>query len=417
MNRLKFRLKEVKQHIEEHDLSRATRRLLDLFIDYSLPRNLKLDAVALRVAYNEYVVTEKSQVNEAKYEELLQDAAHILQAIEKQLIENENIIEEFSAAEETHATKEQERIVVQATNLNKSFVTSGNTFRLPPLSLTMNSGEITGIVGENGNGKTTLLRMIAGDLEADGGKLQYPHFVQNGWDWYTIKNQIAYIPQYITKWAGLLKTNLQFTAAVHGLLGKDNEEQVNFIIHRLGLSKYENATWNEISGGYKLRFELAKALVWRPRLLIIDEPLAHLDINAQQLFIQDLRYLASSEKHPMSVLISSQHLHEIESISDNILFIKNGELLYNGKMQEFGSDRKENLFELLTPASKTEMLEILAHLPHIRIEEAGKKKVLRTPIEVKSSHLLAAISQQSIEIQYFRDISTSTLKLFRDKTD
>jgi ABC-2 type transport system ATP-binding protein len=68
-------------------------------------------------------------------------------------------------------------------------------------------------------------------------------------------------------------------------------------------------------------------LMWRPKLLVLDEPLANLDINAQQLFLQDLKFIIKSVRYPLAVILSSQALHEIESVADNIVFIKQGQTL------------------------------------------------------------------------------------------
>ncbi len=415
------RLQEVRQQIEAQDISRATRRILDLFLDFSLPRNLRHEAVALRAAYNEYAVKDSQTVEDKEFQTLVQKATNLLAEIEQELLppiaepskEPENTIP-FSANMRAEKDNSDKPIVFLGNALTKTFTSSGHTFCLPPVNIELRAGEITGIVGENGNGKTTLLRMIAGDLEADGGKLTYPLFQKEVFDWYDVKNKIGYIPQHVPKWTGYLKTNLHFTAAIHGIQGEENEEQVAFTIHRLGLTRYEDAKWLEISGGYKLRFELARTLVWRPTLLIIDEPLAHLDINAQKIFMQDIRYLASSSQHPMAVLISSQHLHEVESIADNILFIKNGELLYNGKMSDFGNDRTENLYELMTSAERSDLERALKDIEGVKISDVGQMKTIHTPISVRAAQIMAALAKADIDIQYFRDISTSTLKLFRD---
>ena len=293
-------------------------------------------------------------------------------------------------------------------------LSSKYTFTLPDIDLDLKLGEISGIVGENGNGKTTLLRIVAGDLEASSGIIQYPRFNLPEGDWYRIKQNIAFIPQALPVWQGFLKENLHFTAAIHGIKGAENEDRVNFIIHRLGLTKYEDALWSEISSGYKLRFELARALVWNPGLLIIDEPLANLDINTQQVFLQDLRYLADSTQNPMSILLSSQHLHEVESIADNIIFIKNGEALYNGRMADFGQDRSENLYELITSLTKMEVQAKLSHLENVRVEDVGRNLIIHTPLTMDANILLGEVVGAGISVEYFRNISTSTLKLFRE---
>lgn len=411
MQHIQARLDEICAQLEARDLSRSTRRILDLFLDFNLSRSLKADATELRAEYNEFSASEKQLQTEAAFNALLARAHALLQQIERALLPTQ-VTPVAPENTTTQRISSEKTIVCKAQSLTKTYTSRGVHFHLPPVDLHLYAGEITGIVGENGNGKTTLLRMLAGDLEPSGGNVSYPQFgVSN---WYDIKQHIAYIPQHITPWVGALKTNLLFTAAVHGVPTDIIEEQVDFVIHRLGLTKYEDANWSEISGGYKLRFELARAIVWKPSLLIIDEPLAHLDINAQQIFIQDIRYLAQSEKFPMSVFISSQHLHEMESISDNILFIKNGELLYNGKMQDFAQDRTQNQYELTTTASYAALCKALESIEEIKVDDVGQTKVIHTPISLTPAKLFSLLGAHNIDVQYFRDISTSTLKLFKD---
>ncbi len=137
-----------------------------------------------------------------------------------------------------------------------------------------------GIVGENGNGKTTLLRCMAGQLALDSGVLNFTRLEKP--DHYGIKHQLAFIPQRIPRWFGLLKDNLHFSAAISGVKGEENNVMVDFMLERLDLTPYAHLTWNQISSGYRTRFEIARILLLKPKLLILDEPLANLDINAQQ---------------------------------------------------------------------------------------------------------------------------------------
>ncbi len=418
------RFEELRLLIDEQDLSRSSRRILDFFTDFPLPHNLKRAAITLRADYNAYALLDQASATSDKLDAMLMRAASLTNDISQHLLKQNYISE--TGEEAGHAiggeffhTKGRQQVkkgeaVFLGKNISKTFRTPKYTFQLPELDLELRLGEVTGIVGENGNGKTTLLRIVAGDLEADAGEMSYPAFQVPAGDWYRTKQHIAYIPQQLKPWQGFLKENLHFSAAIHGIRGQQNEEQVNFIIHRLGLTKYEEALWNEVSSGFKLRFTLARALVWKPLLLIIDEPLANLDINTQQIFLQDLRYLANSAQNPMAILVTSQHLHEVESIADNIIFMKNGEALYNGAMQDFGQDRAENLFEISTTATKTEMLGALQHLKGLHIEDAGQLKIIHVPVAYAANDVLNGLVSKQITVNYFRDISTSTLKLFRE---
>src|SRR4030095_7378138 len=117
--------------------------------------------------------------------------------------------------------------------------------------------------------------------------------------YYAIRNHIAFIPQRIPRWYGQLRDNLHFSASITGLTGEQNMLMVDFMLERFNLSSFSHLNWNQISSGYRTRFEIARILLQRPRLLILDEPLANLDINAQQTILTDLKYMAKSVYNPM----------------------------------------------------------------------------------------------------------------------
>jgi ABC-2 type transport system ATP-binding protein len=301
-------------------------------------------------------------------------------------------------------------------DITKSYKGKSAKFTLSIPEVELKLGDITAIVGENGNGKTTLLKIITGNLRKTDGQIRYPALDKdNKQDLYKIKQQIAYIPQELSEWEGLLADNLHFSAAIHGIKGKTNEEEVDFIISRLGLDKYRNYTWKEISGGFKMRFALAKALVWNPKLLILDEPLANLDINTQLLFLQDLRYLADSLMTPKSIILSSQNIYDVENIADNIIFIKDGQALYNGKIETFAEQRNENTFELGCKLSKEKLTDLLKEINYHEIDMVGYHQfVIDTAKSVTSNDILSLFAnQQNMSLNYFRDISKSTRKLFK----
>lgn len=148
--------------------------------------------------------------------------------------------------------------VFQSEDMRKEFRSRTHNFILGPIDLAMRTGEITGVVGENGNGKTTLLRQVAGLLNIDSGIRNYPDLAEDQSQWYQAKQHIAWIPQRSERWNGTLLQSLSFMAAIHGIRGQENRDQVSFTIHRLGLTRFQHLTWKQLSSGYKLRAELAK---------------------------------------------------------------------------------------------------------------------------------------------------------------
>lgn len=307
-------------------------------------------------------------------------------------------------------------VIFSCQNLTKTYRGKHVNFVLQPLDLTLRLGEITAVVGENGNGKTTLLKLIAGEHGKDGGDMHYPQFTTaRPTDWYAIKQNLSYIPQNIPRWYGTVRDQLIFSTATHGVPAAKIDPVVDFMIGRLRLDRYNHARWHELSGGYKMRFALAKALVKKPRLLIIDEPLANLDVNAQVIFLDDLRAFATTPNSPMAVILTSQHLHEVERISDNIIFMRDGHTLYSGQTQSFGDDRGQNSFEFATTVSLATLQSLAARdLPSAIVVQNGYNFLIRTPISIERADVLNFLIQNDVTPDYFRDISKSTRRLFTE---
>ena len=133
----------------------------------------------------------------------------------------------------------------------------------------LKQGEILGLVGENGNGKTTLLRSLCGELHPTSGTINYQFQYD---DLYDLRTKLVYIPQRTDTWRGSMYENLEFTASCYGYSPEENNLVVDLVITRLGLRKFRKHYWNNLSSGYKMRFELARMLLRKPKILLIDEP-------------------------------------------------------------------------------------------------------------------------------------------------
>ncbi len=388
-------IQQLEESFNSKDYSLFTRRSLDLTNDYQLPENLVGEIFELRKNYLSII-----DVNPGEQEGINGAASQLLAKIKMQdasLSNSQNINSD---------------IVFKAQDITKQFHSGRNPFKLHPISFELKLGEITGVVGENGNGKTTLLRIVSGQLSTDTGTIEFPALGNFSNNWYRAKNKFAFIPQRIPKWHGTLLENLLFFATIHGITGEQNLKQIDYILFRLGLDKFRDLTWNQISSGYRMRFELAKMLLWRPHLLILDEPLANLDINAQQLFMQDLKFFAQSQSNPISIILSSQQLHEIERIADNIIFIRQGKTIYNGKQINFGIDRAVNNYEVAGSFTLQQLQSCLSEAAGYKIEDAGTAFIISCGIDVKWFDVLSIIQKSGLELNYYRDISQSTRQLF-----
>ena len=298
-------------------------------------------------------------------------------------------------------------------NIEKSY--QSHNFTLKNVHLNFSLGNITGIVGANANGKSTLIKIMVGELLPNSGDISFPVFQQNNkkLSWLELKNRIAYIPQELPEWHGSLRDNLHVETTLHGITGKENILRVDFILERLGLTEFTDRQWNELSGGYKLRFALAKALVWKPTFLVLDEPLANLDMASQMVVLQDLKDLVKSVRFPLGIVITSQHIHEIEQIADQLVVLEQGAIVYQGEPKAFKADGENLIFEFACDKEWPEMTDILRGCPVKSVQRQGKYFIVQFDKKTYSTaQFLAFLMQNNIQLTYFRDITYSVKQLF-----
>ncbi len=314
----------------------------------------------------------------------------------------ENII---NKADKVQAVKDYaSKPLIQAAKIEKTY--SNGNFSLKPIDVAIDTGHVLGVVGENGNGKTTLLRCLAGQLALDNGEITY-QLLQKP-DAYAIKNHIAFIPQRIPKWYGKLKDNLHFSASIAGIYGAQNELMVNFMLERLNLSSYAHLTWNQISSGYRTRFEIARILLQKPRLLILDEPLANLDINAQQTILTDLIFMAKGAHNPMGIILSSQQLHEVEKVADQVIFIKQGNCIYNSTNST--EKMASHAVEFETTASRESIIALFGKA-EVELQFNGGFYTIVSG-SLSAQQIINTMVTSQTPITYFRDITYSTKRFF-----
>ena len=300
---------------------------------------------------------------------------------------------------------------IRVKNVEKRY--NRGTFSLKAIEFDLLPGQIIGLVGENGNGKTTLLRLLFGQLSPDQGTVDYalrelpPHP-----GFYDIKTRLAFIPQRPNAWYGSLMDNLQFTAAHYGLHGRENYLWTEMICARMGLRPFRTFTWNRISSGYKMRFELARTLIRRPEVLLLDEPLANLDVLAQQVILEDLRFLAQSPRMPLGIILSSQQLYEVEKVSTQVIFLKEGKPKYQRTLSAVTTEPEQLVFELETSASREQLQLLLAPVGLKTISFNGGVYLLYFDAGSTFSRVMTTLGNSGIPVRYLRDISTSSRRFF-----
>lgn len=375
---------EISSYLKHGDYSVAVRRTLDLCLDSDNDVLIE-KAINWSREYHQHANAESGKTLPDNF-------------IDKA----ESILQEASAIDSGNS--EQNKLLISAAHISKKY--NNGSFSLKPIDLTVNTGKVLGVVGENGNGKTTLLRCLAGHLGLNNGVIKY-HLLNNP-DAYAIKNHIAFIPQRIPKWYGMLKDNLHFSAAIAGVNGSKNNLMVNFMLERLNLSSYAHLTWDQISSGYRTRFEIARILLQKPRLLVLDEPLANLDINAQQTILTDLIFMARGAHNPMGIILSSQQLHEVEKVADEVIFIKQGNCIY--KSNDTEGKITSIAVEFETKSDRESIVGLFGE-GNIGLQFNGGFYTIISN-QLSSQEIISKMIDAKIEITYFRDITYSTKRFF-----
>jgi zinc/manganese transport system ATP-binding protein len=196
---------------------------------------------------------------------------------------------------------------------------------LSDVSFAVRKGEFTGIIGPNGAGKTTLLRVILGLTEPSGGQVLIDGHPVNSKN----KAAIGYVPQKL-----VIDPDMPLRARDVVALGLDGHrlgfafpsrprrELIEATLAEVGAAKYANARVGELSGGEQQRVLIAHALISRPKLLLLDEPLANLDIRSEQEIVAVLGRLAREQK--IAVLLSAHDMNPLLAVMDRIVYVAGG---------------------------------------------------------------------------------------------
>lgn len=225
-------------------------------------------------------------------------------------------------------------------NLTKRF---GGTVAVNGVSFTINKGEIFSLIGPNSSGKTTIVKSIVGLLQPTSGTITVEDcdVARNP---EVAKAKIGYIPDEPSVWPSMTgKEFLYFTQALFSVSEKKRDQTLTELLNTFNLNGLEKQSFEEYSRGNKQKFSILAAISHHPKLLLIDEPIVGLDPTgaeiAKKLFVD-------YAKNGGSVLLVTHTLQVAEEISDRIGFLKDGNLIAVGTLQELR--QKANLDERAT---------------------------------------------------------------------
>jgi ABC-2 type transport system ATP-binding protein len=235
--------------------------------------------------------------------------------------------------------------VLSVARLGKSY---GATVAVDGISFEVGRGEIVGLLGPNGAGKTTTINMILGVLEPSSGAVEI-----EGIDVATRRSQALARTNFAAVYAPLpgnltVQQNLRFFARIYGV--DDAPQRIEELIAEYELARFRRTKCGLLSSGEQTRVGLAKAMLNRPHLLLLDEPTASLDPAKARDIRAEIRRIA---KGGTGVLWTSHNMVEVTEVCDRVLFLSHGRILLEGDPKQLPAEHgKQSLEELFITATR-----------------------------------------------------------------
>lgn len=243
---------------------------------------------------------------------------------------------------------------VRITQLGKSF--SGSEKVVQDISLEIEEGEIFGLLGPNGAGKSTTINMMSGVTRIGNGKIEIFGY-DNQRDFEVTRRLIGVMHQEIVVDNFFpLEATLKIHSGFYGV--KDDPEWRNLLIDRLALRPHLKKTMLKLSGGMKRRLMIAKALIHQPKLLILDEPTAGVDVELRHSLWSFVREI---NKKGTTILLTTHYLEEAENMCGRIAIMDHGKIVELGRTNDIVSKLDERklsfVFESPLPVEQLTILK------------------------------------------------------------
>ena len=206
------------------------------------------------------------------------------------------------------------------------------------VSFDIEEGEFFGLLGPNGAGKTTLISILAGLAKATEGRvLVHGHDVQS--DYAQSRRLLGVVPQELVFDPFFsVREALRFQSGYFGV--KHNDAWIDELLESLGLADKANANMRQLSGGMKRRVLVAQALVHKPRVIVLDEPTAGVDVELRQTLWQ---FVAKLNREGCTVLLTTHYLEEAEALCGRLAMLKQGRVLALASTSELLKSASSNV--------------------------------------------------------------------------
>jgi ABC-2 type transport system ATP-binding protein len=297
---------------------------------------------------------------------------------------------------------------IRIRGLKKSY---GNTQALRGIDITINDGEFYGLLGPNGAGKTTTISILTGLVSKDSGITEV--FGRDTFkDYRFTRSKVGVAAQELSvDWFFPIERLLYFQAGYYGIPKAKARPRIESLLERLGLAEKRHSRLRQLSGGMKRRFQLAKALVHDPQIIIFDEPTAGVDVELRHELWQ---YFRDLHKQGKTILLTTHYIEEAEMLCENVAIIDHGRVMTKGSPQELTRQLGKAGISINLSCGDQPLPEGLKKF-HFTQEEGRLHFTVRNPEEALPE-IISLLSKQDCHIHRIETTKSSLEDVFLSLT-
>ncbi len=299
---------------------------------------------------------------------------------------------------------------IQISNLKKSYK---NVHALNGVNVNISNGEFFGLLGPNGAGKTTTINILTGLVFKDSGNCLV-FGKDTVVDYRETRSKIGIAAQELSlDWFFSIEKLLYFQAGYYGINRIDAKSKIHELLNKLGLEKKRNSKLRQLSGGMKRRFQIAKALVHDPDILILDEPTAGVDVELRHELWNYLRELHSKGK---TILLTTHYIEEAELLCENVSIIDEGKILKEGSPKALTEELgKSGVTVQLSKNTNINDLKIPTLDQEYTVEDSRVHFSVKNP-ELAIPKIIHELSSKNIAIHSIKTETSSLEDVFLNLT-
>lgn len=300
-------------------------------------------------------------------------------------------------------------IVIETQDLTKRY---GDVLAVDRLTLKIHAGEIFGVLGPNGSGKTTTILMLLGLTEPTSGAARVLGFdpVRQPLE---VKSRVGYLPDQVGFYDELTaRDNLLYTAKLNGLARPVAHRRIADALERMGLEEVADRRVGTFSRGMRQRLGVAEILLKHPQVIILDEPTLGLDPEAAREFLQIIR---AFKEEKITVLLSSHLLHQVQAVCDRVGLFHQGRMVLEGTVMELARQVLGGAYRVQLRAVGPDLSEALRKIPgalsvtmldsnfyQVEAQEDLRAEVARVAVQAGAKLLSLGLGEPSLDEVYQR---------------